>query len=181
MSTRLKVSDKGWLDFQDYFVVQRHNVPITDVRFDGIDDASPGPGVIESLEEADVVIIAPSNPIVSVNPVLEISGIREVLLKKRESVVAISPIVGGAALKGPAARMLDELGHESSAVGVAVLYKDVARTLVVDHVDAELSARIETEGVRALITDTIMSDQTRATALAKTTLESVFSDERGSL
>ena len=181
VSTRLKVSDKGWLDFQDYFVVQRHNVPITDVRFDGIDDASPGPGVIESLEEADVVIIAPSNPIVSVNPVLEISGIREVLLKKRESVVAISPIVGGAALKGPAARMLDELGHESSAVGVAVLYKDVARTLVVDHVDAELSARIEAEGVRALITDTIMSDQTRAAALAKTTLESVFSDERGSL
>ena len=174
VSTQLKVIGKGWLDFQDYFVAHQHNVPVADVRFAGIENASPGPGVIASLEEADIVIIAPSNPIVSVRPVLEISGIREALQKKKESVVAISPIVGGAALKGPALRMLNELGYEASAVGVAVLYKDVAQTLVIDQLDAKLSARIEAEGMRALITDTIMSDPDRAAALAKSTLESVF-------
>ena len=110
----------------------------------------------------------------SVRPVLEISGISEVLQQRKESVVAISPIVGGAALKGPASRMLTELGYENSAVGVAVLYKDVAQTLVIDQIDAELSVRIEAEGMRAVITDTIMSDPERAAALAKSTLESVL-------
>ena len=96
------------------------------------------------------------------------------LQQRKESVVAISPIVGGAALKGPASRMLTELGYENSAVGVAVLYKDVAQTLVIDQIDAELSVRIEAEGMRAVITDTIMSDPERAAALAKSTLESVL-------
>ena len=174
VSTQLKVTDQGWLDFQDYFVAQQHNVPIAGVRFDGIESASPSPSVIESLEEADIVVIAPSNPIVSVRPVLEISGISEVLQQRKESVVAISPIVGGAALKGPASRMLTELGYENSAVGVAVLYKDVAQTLVIDQIDAELSVRIEAEGMRAVITNTIMSDPERAAALAKSTLDSVL-------
>ena len=96
------------------------------------------------------------------------------LQKKKQSVVAISPIVGGAALKGPASRMLTELGYENSAVGVAVLYKDVAQTLVIDQVDAGLSGRIEAEGTRAVVTDTIMSDPERAAALAKSTLDSVL-------
>ena len=174
VSTLLKVSGEGWLDFQDYFVARQHNIPIVDVRFDGIESASPSAGVIESLEEADIVVIAPSNPIVSVRPVLEISGISEVLQQRKESVVAISPIVGGAARKGPASRMLTELGNENSAVGVAVLYKAEAQTLVIAQVDAELSALIEAEGMRAFATDTIMSDPERAAALAKSTLDSVL-------
>ncbi len=181
ISTQLKVRDKDWVDFQDYFVAQQHSVPITNVRFSGIESASPGPGVIPSLEEADIIIIAPSNPIVSVNPVLEISGIRETLQSRKETVVAISPIVGGAALKGPASRMLEELGYERSAVGVADLYKDVAAILVIDEVDAGLSSRIESEGIRTLVTDTIMSDPERAAHLAKATLECLFSSKEGPL
>ena len=178
ISTQLKVRGKGWVDFQDYFVAQQHSVPIADVRFEGIENASPGPGVIPSLEEADIIIIAPSNPIVSVNPVLGISGI---LQSRKETVVAISPIVGGAALKGPASRMLEELGYERSAVGVADLYKDIAATLVIDEVDAALSSRIESEGIQTLVTDTIMSDPERAARLAKATLESLFSSKERSV
>ena len=156
-------------------------MPITDVRFAGIESASPGPGVIPSLEEADIIIIAPSNPIVSVNPVLEISGIREVLQRRKETVVAISPIVGGEALKGPASRMLEELGYEKSAVGVADLYKNIASILVIDETDAALSSRIESQGIQPLVTDTIMSDPERAAHLAKVTLESLFLSKEGPL
>jgi len=179
--TQLKLRDKNWIDFQDYFVAQQHSVPIADVRFAGIENASPGPGVIPSLEKADIIVIAPSNPIVSVNPVLEISGIREALQSRKEKVVAISPIVGGAALKGPASRMLEELGYERSAVGVADLYKNVASILVIDEVDAALSSRIESQGIQPLVTDTIMSDPERAAHLAKVTLESLFLSKEGPL
>ena len=103
--TQLKVQGQGWVDFQDYFVAQQHNVAVEDLRFQGIDDAAPGPEVISSLEECDAIVIAPSNPFVSVRPILEISGVRDVLRERKHDVVAISPIVGGAALKGPGSRM----------------------------------------------------------------------------
>lgn len=168
--TQLKVQGQGWVDFQDYFVAQQHNVAVEDLRFQGIDDAAPGPEVISSLEECDAIVIAPSNPFVSVRPILEISGVRDVLRERKHDVVAISPIVGGAALKGPASRMLEEFGFERNSVGIASLYKDIARTLVIDEVDSELSPQVESEGIRALVTDTIMDNPTRAAALAQAVL-----------
>ncbi len=171
--TQLKVQGQGWIDFQDYFVAQQHNVAIEELRFEGIESASPGPEVISSLEESDAIVIAPSNPFVSIKPILEISGVTDVLRERRQKVVAISPIVGGAALKGPASRMLEELGFERNSVGIASLYKDIARTLVIDEVDSELSPRIESEGMRALTTDTIMDTPIKAAALARAVLAEV--------
>lgn len=171
--TQLKVQGQGWIDFQDYFVAQQHNVAVEELRFEGIESASPGPEVIASLKESDAIVIAPSNPFVSINPILEISGVTDVLRERRQEVVAISPIVGGAALKGPASRMLEELGFERNSVGIASLYKDIARTLVIDEVDSELSSRIESEGMRALVTDTIMDTPIKAAALASAVLAEV--------
>ena len=169
--TQLKVHNQGWVDFQNYFVAQQHNVAIEELRFEGIEQALPGPEVISSLREADTIVIAPSNPFVSVMPVLEIAGISETVKERKDDVIAISPIVGGAALKGPASRMLTELGFESTVVGIASLYKELAGALVIDHCDSDLSSRVEAEGLRPVVTNTIMSDPHRATALAKAVLE----------
>ncbi len=157
---------EGDLGFQEYFVGRRHDVPITGVRFTGAEQAAPAPGVLEALADSDVVVLAPSNPIVSIGPVLAVPGVRDALARRRDSVVAVSPIVGGAALKGPAARMLVELGHEASALGVARLLADVVGTFVVDDVDAALAPTIEALGVRCKVTDTIMDEIGAATALA---------------
>jgi LPPG:FO 2-phospho-L-lactate transferase len=171
--TQLKVQDQGWVDFQNYFVAQQHDVAIEALRFEGIEQALPGPEVITSLREADIIIIAPSNPFVSVMPVLEITGISETVKERKDDVIAVSPIVGGAALKGPASRMLQELGFESSVVGIASLYRELAGALVIDHLDSGLSSKVESEGLRPVITDTIMSDPKRAAALAKAVLEEI--------
>ena len=125
------------VNFQEYFVKRRHGVAISAVRFVGAAESAPGPKVLDTIDAADVVVIAPSNPIVSIGPVLAVPGVREAIVGRREHTVAISPIIGGAALKGPADRMLVELGHESSVVGVARLYRDLASVLVIDHADAD--------------------------------------------
>ena len=178
--TQLKVQNQGWVDFQDYFVAQQHNVVIEDLRFEGIEAASPGPEVISSLEKSDVIVIAPSNPFVSVKPVLEIPGVVDVLRERRTEVVAISPIVGGSALKGPASRMLEELGFERNSVGIASLYRDFAGTLVIDQKDSALTSQVQSEGMRAVVTDTIMDTPERAAALAQTALAeiSLFGEEQ---
>ena len=178
--TQLKVQNQGWVDFQDYFVAQQHNVVIEDLRFEGIEAASPGPEVISSLEKSDVIVIAPSNPFVSVKPVLEIPGVVDVLRERRTQVVAISPIVGGLALKGPASRMLEELGFERNSVGIASLYRDFAGTLVIDQKDSALTSQVQSEGMRAAVTDTIMDTPERAAALAQTALAeiSLFGEEQ---
>ena len=115
-------------------------------------------------------MIAPSNPIVSIGPVLAVPGVRDALIARRERAVAISPIVGGAALKGPADRMLVELGYESSVVGVARLYRELASVLVIDHADRHLAPAVEDAGMRCVITDTIMASPDRSAALARTTI-----------
>ena len=160
-------TEHGEIGFQEYFVGHQHGVPIRAVRFDGVDDATPAPGVLESIASADRVVIAPSNPIVSVDPVLAVPGVRDAVVARRDQTVAVSPIVGGAAIKGPAARMLVELGHEPSAVGIARLYAPVAGTLVIDQADVDLADAVRAEGIRCIVTDTIMSDPTRAAALAE--------------
>ena len=161
---------EGELGFQEYFVQHQHDVVATDVRLEGIDAARPAPGVLDALDRAERVVIAPSNPIVSIGPVLAVPGVRGAVEARRADVVAVSPIIAGAALKGPADRLLRELGHESSVVGVARLYAPLAATLVVDEADAALAAAVEAEGVRCVVAPTIMRDPAAAAALGEVVL-----------
>jgi LPPG:FO 2-phospho-L-lactate transferase len=156
--------------FQDYFVARRHAVPVASVRVAGAEASAPAPGVLDALAAADAVIVAPSNPIVSIGPVLAVPGVREAVTARRESVVAISPIVGGKALKGPADRLLRELGHDDSVAGVARLYAPFAGTLVIDHADAAHADAVRAAGLRCVVTDTIMRDPDAASALCKVVL-----------
>ena len=172
-------TDEGWLDFQEYFVHRGQRPTVREVRFRGIDAAQATPEVMDAIGAAGVVVIAPSNPIVSTGPILALPGIREALAGARSRgvpVVAVSGIVGGRALRGPADRMLSSLGHESSALGVARLYADVADRFVLDAVDAELAPAIEGLGLRTLVADTIMSDDAARARVAREVL--AFADVR---
>lgn len=169
--TRLTLASGGEeVAFQDYFVRRRHAVAVSAVRFAGAEAARPAPGVLEALAAADVVVVAPSNPIVSIGPVLAVPGVRAAAEARRPSVVAISPLVGGRALKGPADRLLRELGHEDSVVGVARLYAPFAGTLVIDTLDADHADAVRAAGLRCVVTDTIMRDPDAAAALSRAAL-----------
>ena len=170
VETRVEVDDEGEIGFQEYFVRLRHSVIARSVRFAGAAAASPAPGVLESLEAADRVVIAPSNPVVSIAPILAVPGIEEMVAARREDTVAVSPIIAGAALKGPADRLMAELGHEPSVVGVARMWAPVAATLVVDEADAALAPAVEEEGVRCVVAPTIMRGRAEAIALAQVVL-----------
>jgi LPPG:FO 2-phospho-L-lactate transferase len=161
------------IGFQEYFVQRQHGVPVTAIRFDGVEQARPGPGVLDAIADADVVVIAPSNPLVSIGPVLAVPGVRDAVAAARERTVAISPIVSGAALKGPADRMLRELGHQSSVDGIAELYANVAEVLVIDEADAALASAVEAAGIRCEVAPTIMSSPEAAALLATLTLEAI--------
>ena len=170
--TLVTLADSGQeVGFQEYFVALRHEVPIDGLRFEGAATSTPAPGVLAALAEASTIIIAPSNPLVSLGPLWSVPGLADAVKARRSNVVAVSPIVDGAALKGPAARMLTELGHEASVVGVAKLYKDLAAVLVIDHADAHLASQVEAAGMRCVVTDTIMSSPEVSAALASTVLE----------
>jgi LPPG:FO 2-phospho-L-lactate transferase len=160
--------DEQEVSFQEYFVKLRHDVPVRSVRFVGEDEASPAPGVLEAILEADTVIVAPSNPLVSIGPLLAVPGVEDAVRSRRDDVVAVSPIVAGAALKGPADRLMVELGHEASVVGVARIYSPLAATLVIDDADAALAPAVEAEGMRAVTTSTVMATPAIAAALART-------------
>lgn len=170
IETRVTTADEGEIGFQDYFVRRRHDVPVTAIRVAGSEQAQPAPGLIETLASAASIIIAPSNPIVSIGPVLEVPGVRDAVAARRDAVVAVSPIVGGAALKGPADRLMRELGHACSVVGVARLYQDVAGTLVIDEVDAHLAREVEATGVSCIVAPTVMDGVESAAELARTVL-----------
>jgi LPPG:FO 2-phospho-L-lactate transferase len=167
--TRVTIAS-GEIGFQEYFVQRQHDVAVSAVRFDGVESASPAPGVLDAIRVAERVLIAPSNPIVSIAPVLAVPGVRAAVEARRSSVVAVSPIIAGAALKGPADRLLRELGHESSVVGVARLYAPLAATLVVDEADADHAAAVEAEGLRCVVAPTIMRGPAEAAALAEVVL-----------
>jgi LPPG:FO 2-phospho-L-lactate transferase len=156
----------GALEFQEYYVHRQHRDDVLEVRFDGADRARPAPGVLEALAAADTVLIAPSNPFISIGPILAVRGVREVVASRREAVVAVSPIVGGQALRGPAAAMLRTLGHEVNPLGVARLYADVASALVIDRADEDLAPAIEAEGLRPIVADAVMTDHDARRALA---------------
>ena len=175
IETRVTLASGDEVGFQDYFVRLGHDVAISKVRFAGVEAARPAPGVSEAIADADVVVIAPSNPVVSIGPVLAVGGVAGALAARRERTVAVSPIVAGAALRGPAARMLRELGEEPSVVGVARRYRDVAGALVIDEADADLASAVADAGVRAVVAPTIMSSPEAAAELARRTMAAVSS------
>lgn len=170
--TRLTTSD-GDLTFQEYFVREQHGVVVRSVHLDGADAAHPAPGVLESIRDADAVVVAPSNPVVSIDPVLAVPGVRDAVVAARDRTVAVSPIVGGAALKGPADRLLRELGHEASVTSIARWYAPIAAALVVDDVDAGSALQVADAGLRCVVAPTVMHGPAEAAALARRCLDEV--------
>ncbi len=170
LRTMVTVVDEGEIGFQEYFVRRRHDVAVRSVRIDGAERARPAPGVLEAIDGADRLVIAPSNPIVSIGPLLAVPGVREAVVARRDDTVAVSPIIAGAALKGPADRMLAELGHEASVVGIASLYAEIAGTLVIDEADADKAAAVEELGMRCLVRPTVMSRPGVTVSLARAVL-----------
>jgi LPPG:FO 2-phospho-L-lactate transferase len=164
-------TDGGEVHFQVYLVQRGARDSVHGVRFRGIDAARPARGVLDALESAEAIIIAPSNPIVSIGPILGVPGIRSVLRRRRERVAAVSPIVAGAAIKGPAVEIMRGLGVEASALGVARLYSDIVGLLVIDQRDDALSFEIEKLGIRTLARETVMKGIDEWSGLAGAVLE----------
>ncbi|MHB8892283.1 MAG: 2-phospho-L-lactate transferase [Candidatus Limnocylindrales bacterium] len=168
VATEVRTAD-GWLEFQEYFVHQRQAPDVLELRFAGIEAAAPTPEVLAAFDGAAAIILCPSNPLVSVGPILRVPGMRASIAAARARgvhVAAVSPIIGGRALKGPADRMLASLGFESSAVGVARLYADLVDVFVMDTIDADAAPVIEALGLHPLVTDTIMTDDASRAQLA---------------
>ncbi|MBI2178808.1 MAG: 2-phospho-L-lactate transferase [Candidatus Tectomicrobia bacterium] len=157
----------GELEFQDYFVARGTRPRVIGVRFQGAEEARPSPEAARAIEEARAIIFCPSNPIVSVGPILAVEGLRERILGARAPRVAVSPIVGGAALKGPAAEMLRSLGHEVSAAGVAAILREHLDGFVLDERDSALLPRVEALGLAAKALPTVMTDPASKRRLAE--------------
>ncbi len=168
--TKITTAEGIEREFQEYFVRFGHSEDVSAVRFDGAEQARPAPGVLDALEQATRIIICPSNPVVSIAPILAVPGIREALRRRRADVVAVSPIVQGAALKGPADRMLPLVGAEVSASGVAGLYTDICATFVVDRRDGQEAPKVEALGMRCIVAETVMETVEIATDLAREVL-----------
>lgn len=174
LRTKIRTDD-GVVDFQEYFVKRRTEGHAWEIIFDGVERAAPAPGVVEAIREATTVILTPSNPLVSVGPILAVTGLREALRATHARVVAVSPIVGGQTIKGPADRMLRDQGLAASAATIAQLYGDFLDVLVIDNADEALKQEIEGMPARsgkmqAVVTDTIMSTMEKKTALARAVL-----------
>jgi LPPG:FO 2-phospho-L-lactate transferase len=177
VSTRVTVAGPAGapveLRMQEWFVRDRTEPAVSAVRFAGAERARPAPGVLESLAAAETILICPSNPVISIGPILAVPGIRGVLEERRDRVVGISPIIAGRAVKGPADRLMAGLGLDASCVGVARAYADVCGTLVIDAGDAHRAGEVEAVGVRPVVADTLMTDARVAAALARHTLDAV--------
>lgn len=158
----------GELEFQTYFVRRRARDRVLGVRFAGVERATPAPGVLAAIRDAAAVILCPSNPFISINPILAVPGVREALRQHRSRVVAISPIVGGRALKGPAAHMMRSMRLRVAAVEVAKLYSDFLGVFVLDEQDRKQSAEVQELGIRPVVTNTIMRGLRERKALART-------------
>jgi LPPG:FO 2-phospho-L-lactate transferase len=171
--TRVTLVEGPEIAFQEYFVRRQHAVAVQSVRFEGAAQCAPGPGVLDALATGEVLVICPSNPIVSIGPLLAVPGIADHLRERRSRVVAVSPIVAGAALKGPADRLMTELGEEPSVVGVARMYAELAGTLVIDEADEALADDVEALGVRCVVAPTIMRTADDAERLSAIVLDAV--------
>lgn len=160
-------TDEGILNFQEYLVKRRAEPAVRGIRFDGSERAQPAPQVLPAIRDADRVIICPSNPLISIGPILAVPGIREALRARRKDVISVCPIVGGKSLKGPSDKMLAELGHDVSALGVAKLYTDFSGTFVIDSQDEQQAEAIGAVGMRVVILPTVMRTRAQKRKLAK--------------
>ncbi|HVY54831.1 MAG TPA: 2-phospho-L-lactate transferase [Thermodesulfobacteriota bacterium] len=164
------LTDEGEMHFQEYFVKRKMKPEVLKVVFRNIDGAKPAPGVAEAIRDARMVILCPSNPIISIGPILNVKGIGEALRAFRGKIIAISPLIGGVPLKGPADKLMRGLGLEVSSAGVARLYRDFLDVMVIDSEDAGEAERIAGMGIKAVVLDTVMSDARKASALASAVL-----------
>ena len=160
----------GSFAFQEWFVGRRHEDDVDRVRFDGEADARPAPGVVEAIADAELIVIAPSNPFISIWPILAVAAVRDAIERRSVPCIAVSPLVAGRAVKGPADRMLDRLAGGTSPRRVATCYQGLIDALVVDESDAGGAADVEADGVRAVVTGTLMRDAAARSALAETVL-----------
>jgi len=161
---------EGELHFQEYLVKRRAEPVVRGIRFDDAEKARPGRGVLEAIRDADRIAICPSNPLISIGPILAVPGIREALRVRKASVVAVCPIVGGKSLKGPSDKMLAELGHEASAYGVAKLYADFTGTFVIDPADKKQTESIRKLGMKVEVLPTVMKTRAQKRKLARSLL-----------
>jgi LPPG:FO 2-phospho-L-lactate transferase len=183
IETRVVIAEPGLgaheVSFQEYFVGRRHEVPVQGIRLAGLQAAVAAPGVEQAIASAERLVICPSNPIVSIGPVLQTPGIGAAVTRRRDRVVAVSPIIAGKALKGPADRMLTELGHEASVVGVAHLWAPYAATLVIDEADRALAGAVAGAGMRPVVAPTVMTGPAEAAALARVVLDAAAAPAAG--
>ena len=169
LRTRIR-TDAGTLDFQDYFVRLRQEPEVRGIELDGVESARPTAAALDAIASADLIVLGPSNPVVSIGPILALAGMREAIADARAPRLAVSPIVGGRALKGPADRMLASLGHEVSALGVARIYAGVVDRFVLDEIDADLVAEVEALGMAVEVRQTVMRTEGDRAALASSLL-----------
>jgi len=174
VQTHIAAEDEGfdyYAHFQVYWVAQRGRGDVRMIRFEGVEEARPAPGVLESIAAADAIVFCPSNPVVSLGPILAVPGIRDALARRRKCAAGVSPIVGGAPVQGMADRLMPAAGLEVSAAGAADAYRGLLSGWVIDEADRGLASRIEATGPRVAVTDTIMDDDAKAAALARTALD----------
>ncbi len=167
-------SNEGPLHFQEYLVKRRAEPIVQGIRFAGVESAHPAPGVLEAIREVDRIIICPSNPLISIGPILAVPDVREQLRVHKKKVFAVCPIVGGKSLKGPSDKMLAQLGHDCTALGVAKLYADLTGTFVIDPADKSQAAAISALGMKVAILPTVMKTRTQKRKLARALLSSSF-------
>lgn len=177
VGTKVTIANGDTIDFQRYFVERGHRDRVKAVAFEGVEVAGAGPGVVEAIQQADVVVIAPSNPIVSIGPLIAVNEIREALAARTSPTVAISPIVGGAAIKGPAAQLMADLDHEPSATGVAALYRPWCDHMVIHNVDLRDREAIRAMGYDVTVTDTMMTSVAAAARLSEVSLSTATKGE----
>jgi LPPG:FO 2-phospho-L-lactate transferase len=161
------ITEISEMSFQEYFVKNRCDPRVISLRFDSPSECSPSPGFVTALNESDLLVFCPSNPFLSVDPILAVTGVRKKIENFRGARIAVSPIVGGEAIKGPAGKILRELGHEVSCVGVAKRYIDLCDVFIIDNVDADLASTIEKLGMRVVVTNTIMNNDQEKRTLAR--------------
>jgi LPPG:FO 2-phospho-L-lactate transferase len=164
-------SNEGPLHFQEYLVKRRAEPIVKGIRFDGAESTRPAPGVLEAIREAGRILICPSNPLISIGPILAIPGVREELRARKADVFAVCPIVGGKSLKGPSDKMLAQQGHEATALGVAKLYADFTGTLVIDPVDKTQASAISALGIKVAVLPTVMKTLAQKRKLARALLQ----------
>lgn len=175
LRTKIRTED-GIIDFQEYFVKRRTEGHAWEVIFDGADEATPAPGVLDAITGAQIVLVTPSNPLVSIGPILAVPGMRDALKDTAARIATVSPIVAGKAIKGPAARMLRDHSLPATPVTVASLYRDFLDLMVIDNEDRALQGDIEDMGLEVVITDTIMSSMDKKAALARTVISALRPD-----